>query len=213
MFNPAIHFGNNPFTFDGAAVIYCPNEFGFGYRKAGIKPGTLTVRRVKYAQYDNAVEIQFVPVGKRKPVAVRATYAPRIVILPGTVATTPAPESMWTDSRETDSGLTVRQSARMSNDDGWDTEMDRRLTASGVTPILDLRGYNTATFVRPDVSAQTKAEADAMFNLIRDGHRAVKLDDLRTTFSEIDIQPAWDYLIACNRLAWFGPEGYFVIDA
>lgn len=146
-FDPRVHYGTNPWTYEGKCTVYVPSAMGMGYCKILVRAGTLSVSRVRYAQYASAVKVTFKPKGKRRLRGVIADYNPRIIVLAG--HDNPEPESFLGPATQGE-GVTVRHSRRMSCDPGWDTEMNQRL--EGTTPILDLRGYNAHDPAIPVVS-------------------------------------------------------------
>jgi len=80
----------------------------------------------KYAQYDAAPFVKFIPKGKRTGRGFVQGYKPYVVILKG--VNHPEPQGMFKTIRETDE-VTVRQSIYSSFDDRWKTDFDEVLNA------------------------------------------------------------------------------------
>jgi hypothetical protein len=146
-------------TYDNV-TLYVESEFGFGYRK--IECRTLTVEIRKYAQYEAAVDLCFVPKGKRKERQVIEAYKPSAVILSGFGH--PEPPDAFTKAVTTTNAdgteVTTSQSRGLSNDPMYANEFGKMLAEylkdtkklhfSGALPgpngsyvLRDFRGHNS----------------------------------------------------------------------
>lgn len=108
-------------------TIYTTSEFMGNvckYEGTLIEHGTR-----KYAQYDNAPYVDFVPRGKRKPLRIQKAYKPYLLIVEGWGA--PEPEPMCTPQ----GGM----SKYSSFDDGWRRDFNALIEASGCVIIADYR--------------------------------------------------------------------------
>jgi hypothetical protein len=121
----------------GKATLYKTSEFGFGYGKIEVK--SIKVEACRYAQYDHAYRVTYVPKGARKPrqfYSYGGVYNPvvngRFVILNGWGS---FDLTDWIDRDIDGSGL----SRHMSCDPAWDQEFDDALRASGEPLAFDGR--------------------------------------------------------------------------
>lgn len=71
---------------------------------------------MKYAQYDNAPFVSFIPKGKRNGVRIVRGYNPYVLVLNGWDR--PEPDSMFGESRH-ENGVTIKESRYQSFDDGY----------------------------------------------------------------------------------------------
>lgn len=98
----------------------------------------------KYAQYESAVEVRFVPKRKRKPRYFMETSHPSTIILEGHGH--PDPDSAWGTPEVTENGTVVRSARHSGFSPEWDNEfnakIDRYLAESGAKVLLDLREHN-----------------------------------------------------------------------
>jgi len=76
----------------------------------------------KYAQYDKAAFVRYIPKGKRTETGFTKGYHPYILILEGHGH--PEPEDMFLDLGKSESGLNVKRSKYMSFDDRYKTDFD-----------------------------------------------------------------------------------------
>ncbi len=117
-------------------TIYQSTAFGVAKYE-----GTLVaIGAKKYAQYDNAPFIHFVPKGKRKPTGLIATSHPYLVVLEGHGHVSPA--DPFTTPSESSTGLMVSSSRYSSFDERYKTDFD---------PILNEVVKNSASSVLMDV--------------------------------------------------------------
>lgn len=101
----------------------------------------------KYAQYDNAPYVRFIPTRKRKVRGIQDGYKPYILILKGQGH--PDLET-WKPATEPTPGVIVREALYSMCDARWDTDADTKLDAyiaeSGAEVIADYRhtkGFNS----------------------------------------------------------------------
>lgn len=116
-----------------------------GYTKVECTKWSHAVR--KYAQYESAVEVRFVPVRKRKPRYFMETSHPSTIILEGHGH--PDPDSAWGEAEVSENGV-VSHTARHSGfspewDNEFNTKIDRYLAESSAKVLLDLRKHNSLT--------------------------------------------------------------------
>lgn len=115
-------------------TIYTTSEFFGSVVK---REGTLISHgRMKYAQYDNAPFVRFVPRGKRKEAGIVKGYRPYIVIVEGWEA--PDPGGMFTEPVQ-ENGFTVKKSRYSAFDDAYKTDFDAVLAKSNLKIIADYR--------------------------------------------------------------------------
>jgi hypothetical protein len=81
--------------------------------------------RKKYAQYDNAPFVKYVPKGKRTPKGIIGTFKPFILILSGHGH--PSPASGMTAPEVSDTGFTVTQSRYSSFDPRYEVEFNEMI--------------------------------------------------------------------------------------
>ncbi len=95
-------------------TVYTTSEFMGNVQKY---EGTLIDQgKMKYAQYDNAPFVSFIPKGKRNGCRIVKGYNPYILILKGW--NHPEPDGMYGEARQGD-GVTIRESRYASFDDGY----------------------------------------------------------------------------------------------
>lgn len=113
--------------------IYTDSDFGMGIRRVEgklVEHGTM-----KYAQYQNAPYVTFIPKGKRKARQILRTFRPYLLILDGW--DTPAPGSMWNPEPVSETpDATVMQSKYSSFDDRWDADCDSIIEQFGTAKIV-----------------------------------------------------------------------------
>lgn len=123
-----------PKTYERATIYRCP-EFGMGYRAYRVRNLTITYRR--YAQYENAVELRFIPKGKRRERVIMETYKPTTVVVEGWDA------PLYDVSPFDRTGPMTAKSRHTAFSEGWGEEFENWLAAEGIDPSLDLRGHNS----------------------------------------------------------------------
>lgn len=107
---------------------------GFGaYNKHEVK--NLEMRQGRYAQYEKATFVRFVPKGKRNVRGVVLSYRPEIVVYEGHGHAI-EPESMRTEYKtDPATGMRMATSRRSMCNDGWSVEMLKRVKAYGKQPV------------------------------------------------------------------------------
>ena len=109
-----------------AITVFVIGEFGLGvhtYEGWLVEHG-----RHKWAQYDAAPFVTFVPVGKRNPRHWQGHYRPYCVVLRGHNLPI-APESPFEKVESGVEGVTVSRSKYTMFDDRWGTDFDTKLDA------------------------------------------------------------------------------------
>jgi len=139
-------------------TIYTSSEFFGSFHKYVGKLIDFGTR--KYAQYDNAPFVTFIPSKKRKARQILKSFQPMILILEGIGH--PDPETIWGGSKK-ENDVTVTQSKYSSFDERWssdfDSLIDKYIQESGVNVIADYRhtkGFNSYT--KPQPPRQTHAD-------------------------------------------------------
>lgn len=102
------------------ATIYTTSEFMGNVIK--IECTLLDSGFRKYAQYENAAFVRYIPKGKRNETGFLKGYRPYILILEGHGH--PEPDDMFVDLGKSETGLNVRQSKYMSFDTRYKTDFD-----------------------------------------------------------------------------------------
>ncbi len=100
-------------------TIYLTGEFFGSVRKVEgylVEHGTR-----KYAQYENAPFVKFIPKGKRKVCIIQKSFKPYLLILKGWENINP--DGMY-GKEETKNGVVIRESKYTSHDDRYKTEFD-----------------------------------------------------------------------------------------
>ena len=115
-------------------TIYCTNEFFGNIVRYDGKLINHGVR--KYAQYENAPFVEFIPKGKRKIVRIQKSYKPYLLIING--YDNQLPDSMYGKS-ETKNGVTIKKSRYQSYDNRYKTDFDKILENSNINIIADYR--------------------------------------------------------------------------
>lgn len=107
----------------------------------------VTVSFVPYAQYANAVRVEFTKKNARTRRAYVETYQPSTVILPGWGHT--LTQDAFTPYEKTETGALVSHGRHMSCDPAWGNEFNALLAAycesKGVAPVLDARSHHVTT--------------------------------------------------------------------
>lgn len=121
----------------GRVTIYKIGEFGMGYRK--IEASRVAWGFGRYAQYDNAVTVEFTPKGARKALEFVETRHASTIILDGWGH--PDPDSMW---GEANGG--TQTSRHRAFDRAWESEFAAQLAAhvaaTGAKILADFRGHD-----------------------------------------------------------------------
>lgn len=128
-------------------TIYVKGEFLGNIKK--IEAKNIKVRVRKYAQYNNAIEVNFIPKGRgrRKEQGFVQTYQPSLVILAGLGHLDPE-SPFGPETARAGSEVFVSRSRYMSQDPGWQNDFDKRLNEylssfPGAKIEVDARGWNT----------------------------------------------------------------------
>lgn len=129
------------------ATIYTDSEFMGNIMKHEAKE-LIEHGTKKYAQYNKAPFVKWIPLGKRKPVGItKSGSSPMLLILEGVGH--PNPESMWGEGKKV-GDATVTEVKYASFDDRWekdfDTMIDKYIAESGAKVIADYRhtkGFNS----------------------------------------------------------------------
>lgn len=121
-------------------TIYTTSEFMGTVQRY---EGTLIDQgRMKYAQYENAPFVSFIPKKKRNGIRIVKGYNPYILILKGWDH--PEPEDMFGNSKgEVRNGVTIKKSKYSSFDDGYKTDfnnvIDRYIADNPTVLLADYR--------------------------------------------------------------------------
>lgn len=108
-----------------------------------VEARSVDVERVPYAQYRNAIKLQFVPKGARKARGVVETYRSSLLVLEGWGH--PDPAGIFDESTaETVDGVTTVRGSYRAFDDAWARDFDAKirahLEATGARVLWDTRG-------------------------------------------------------------------------
>jgi hypothetical protein len=130
---------------DKLVTIYTKNEFFGNIVK---REGRLSdMGTQKYAQYNKAPFVKYIPKGKRKLIGFVQTFNPYLIVLEGYGH--PEPQSMFSESKASQSNLIVKESTYQSFDKRYSTDfdsiLDSYLNQNKINPILDCRytkGYS-----------------------------------------------------------------------
>lgn len=104
------------FSYSGPATMYLAGEFFGNINKIDVTDIKIKVK--KYAQYEAALYVTFIPKGKRNPRTTILSYSPYILVLKG--YNTPVPQSSM---KQISPG--VEQSVYSSFDDRWQSDFDK----------------------------------------------------------------------------------------
>jgi predicted ABC-type ATPase len=104
------------FSYTGPATMYLASEFMGNINKIDVTD--IKIKAKKYAQYEKALSVTFIPKGKRSPRGTTLTYSPYILVLKG--YNTPVPQSSMKPIAPG-----VEQSIYTSFDDRWQTDFDK----------------------------------------------------------------------------------------
>lgn len=108
---------------DQLVTIYSNSEFYGSINKYEGKLVKCGVQR--YAQFDAAPFVHFIPKGKRKPIGfVKASHEPFLLILKGTGH--PEPESMF-GKPVSDGGVTLRTATYSGFDKGYENDFNAKM--------------------------------------------------------------------------------------
>lgn len=116
----------------GKCTLYLQGEFFGNFTRIACK--SLKVTRIKYAQYDNALRLEWMEPRKRSPRGTVLTYRPRSLVLDGW--DTPEPDDMM-GPKDADG---ASRSRHLSHAEDWRTEFDALIATSGVVVLCDMRG-------------------------------------------------------------------------
>jgi len=144
------------------ATVFMPGSMFGNWNK--VEVNDLVVYKAPYAQYAEALHVQFRAKGKRKTVGRAEGSHPRLVVFEGWGIDLD-PESMWnTPTRDDKLGVEIKQSRRSGFDKGWDEEMQRRVQAYAKKPVL-------AIFEGLEEARKFEGEEGSAEELIRVGDR------------------------------------------
>jgi predicted ABC-type ATPase len=104
------------FSYTGPATMYLASEFMGNINKIDVTD--IKIKAKKYAQYEKALSVTFIPKGKRSPGGTTLTYSPYILVLKG--YNTPVPQSSMKPIAPG-----VEQSIYTSFDDRWQADFDK----------------------------------------------------------------------------------------
>lgn len=96
--------------------------------------------RKKYAQYDQAPFVIFIPKGKRNPCKIIKGYRPYLLIIKG--HDTPDPEGMFdktTSRTEQDGKVFIQNSKYSSFDDRYKIDFDQIINKANIEIVADYR--------------------------------------------------------------------------
>lgn len=123
------------------ATVYSAGAFGIDRTEV-----LLTEIRtgVKYAQYNNAGYIRYIPKGKRTVTGISLTYSPFAIVLEGHGH--PAPDSGFVPLESSIPGTTISKYGCFSDEYRTDfaPAFDAYCIANNITPIFDARGMQTS---------------------------------------------------------------------
>lgn len=109
-----------------------------------VEARSVDVERVAYAQYRDAIKLQFIPKGARKPRGLVETYRSSLLVLEGWGH--PDPDAIFDESKaETGTdGVTTVRGRYAAFDEGWARDFDAKirahLEATGARVLWDTRG-------------------------------------------------------------------------
>jgi prolyl oligopeptidase PreP (S9A serine peptidase family) len=118
------------------ATLYKQGDFGMAWHKYELS-GWLIQKR-KWAQYDQAVEILFLPKGASKLRRITVTD-PNIIMVSGWGH--PSSPTMWTEEQRSGE-VTTSQSRHLSFSPEWKAEVEGMLKSRGAKVLLSLDGYS-----------------------------------------------------------------------
>lgn len=117
------------------ATVFMPGGYGWVKREVN----DLVLWTGKYAQYDNALHVQFREKGKRKTHANVYGYNPRIVVFEGWGIDLDVEDPFEAPKASSVPGVTIQKGKRLSQDSGWDTEMGARVANyKGKKPVVSM---------------------------------------------------------------------------
>lgn len=96
---------------------------------------------VRYAQYNAAVRVVYVPKGKRNKRRIMLTYDPQLLIVEGWDA--PEFDARRMGPSTTGGGVTTSQSRHSACSSEWTTEFEAWLAEQSLEIAADYRGYQT----------------------------------------------------------------------
>ena len=115
-------------------TIYYTSEF-FGSVQS-IEAYLIEYGQRKYAQYDNAPFVKFIPKGKRKVLMIQKSYKPYLLILKNW--DNPKPDGMF-GKIENKNGVTIKQSKYSSYDDRYKIDFNTIINQYKNNFIADYR--------------------------------------------------------------------------
>lgn len=116
------------------ATVYYQGEMGMGVRPIVCKSVTITTG-VKYAQYNDAIRVQFLEKGKRKERAFMLTYRPWLRIVATKDAISPDASLVPVSAN---ASVSVSRSRYMSCDPRWQTDFENKLAETGITVLYEI---------------------------------------------------------------------------
>ncbi len=132
-------------------TIYTVSEF---MGSVIVREGSLIETGVeRYAQYDRAPFVSFVPKGKRNGYKIRGTYKPYILVLRGHGH--PQPADFLNAGVTDENGTTIRESRYPSFDDRYKTDFDNMMREYLKThsPLMDVRHTQGTEIIPQEVTA------------------------------------------------------------
>lgn len=109
----------------------------FGVNQIQCKSASIKIR--PYAQYNNAIELRYIPKGKRKEIGVIITYNPYLLILKGFVNL----EYSAFEKVESSENFTITKSKYSCFSDNYTKDFDKLLESTKNEILKDLRNHNS----------------------------------------------------------------------
>lgn len=119
---------------DNKVTIYFRSDFGMGVH--AIEARLVEHGTRKWAQYDAAPYVDFVPKRARKVRRIQQSYKPSLLIIKGW--NQPKPDGIYGETEER-GGVVVSRSRYSSCDPRWQSDFDAMIAASGVEIVVDYR--------------------------------------------------------------------------
>lgn len=125
-------------------VLYLASEFMGNIVRRDCRSVTIT-EGVKYAQYNNAIKVEYTPKAARKLHCFYLTYRPFLVVLRAEEAV--EPDSMTgSDAPGSNLGVTLSESRYFCFDDRWESDFVARLAAKNIQPLFQVDNkYNNTS--------------------------------------------------------------------
>ncbi len=135
-------------------TLYFRNEFGFGYSQVEASAYSVTVG--PWAQYPSAVFVEFLAKGARRSRGFVQSSHVDVVIVDGW--NNFEPDGIYLPAvRDEALGVETREGRHSACSPLWDSEFRAKLSASGASIVLDMKGYNAhSPFIGP--AAPTPAD-------------------------------------------------------